>query len=1214
MTSVAIEIAQFYLVQGQFILAAKTCEDLSRQSLSHPTRPEEAVTFSLLQAYIGIGRYSKLRTALKVAQDVGEIWRINVEERSSREASDSIKEIVGEDDTVEDLQRIQDLGIDGNTRPDNPLTEYRVSIYPRPPACFGLTVPIPQVLMVFYHWKIMVVAAEQGLLDEKATKAAAVANISPILLQVRAEGRLREARFLIYFKADIMSDPRLALEEMQDFLQCLEDPAWDVERAFTLTDIAEFQLQSGGDTCLAEAEENLRRADEIFARIVHGFGNIDTDLVRISADRTLSVGEKFIAKTKIADRYFDIGHYQNGIRCLAFAISPEMTVDAYHDEVVRALELLDRTIHEAGSEILKQMSLLHSVCQASLKAPEYGFALNSLESYYVNTPEEISSKHHSYLASVLGLVYSSFGEYGKALHAAEQSLELALSGASYTDQSDAATHVGRHRFSLAQQHPRGSKDAIDCITSALDFSKEWAEKDAKNDYAGGEVQKCLLIADLENYRAAVYHPDMDPKSAEQPWIERVKRLTPDLADPLARGPLVDVELRSLMRVGRYTESLELSASYLEQLRKVSGVPPFRMAHAFWSASIQARLCVQNTFQGGETPTPESMQSAEKLLWGALSLSYKALQLYRQTNGVELVLDCTLFVWEILEILTVGDTDPDDLIASFADELNQTEQVCDEMRRSVLPVGGLRNLMNKRLLVAKKASLMLYNVGSALALRLGNPNSAWLWLQKGKARAFADSLGATSAIPPRLLDQLSNDPVAYGLLREEQSILELLQEPNVNHIIAARRLALLRGKMANHPLLAEAARLKDGLFNPELGMDETKEALLKTGLAAERVKFVAWYVPISEKCPNQQIFLVVRQLDGTTFSKQLAIGASQVRDWVREAFQYPDMATPPLRRKTGNRLLKKLNILVQGLSDTTSEGDLLILSPSGPLNGVPLHALEVDGEPLIQRNTVVYVPSAATLSQCLLRVTSPHDKQQIDGARPCSAKYFAVYEEPERKAERESIFTHIKDLSSSFPGTVSLGPEVTKSHFLRECTDAKWVHYHGHARYNKDDVLKSSLTLSDGIDISSRSTQEHAGDTDANVEELFVSELFDAELPRGAVHFTVIACDSGTQEMAPGDEPLGIIPALLYAGATSVLGCLWPIESRGGRAFSEAFYEEVGHHDTSSPRNCLSGVIDLASAMRTTVLKMRRGDLGAEFKQPYYWAPFTLHGLWYFQGQ
>ena len=1071
--------------------------------------------------------------------------------------------------------------------------------------------------MVFYYWKIMVVAAEQGLLDDKSTKATAASNIAPLLLRIRSEGRLREARFLIYFLVNIMddSDANKALDILQDFLQCLDISAWAVERASTLVDIAEFQLKSDCDAVLTEAGENFKRAGELFISVGHTYGGIDIDLAQITADRTISAAEKFMAKTKIADRYFGVHHYQNGIRCLAFAISPEMIVDTYYQDVAKALELLDRKINEVGSEILKQVSLLHSICQASLKAPEYGFALQSLESYYASVPEEMSPKYHSYMAAMLGLVYSSFGEGEKALQAAQQSLEIAMSGVSYVDQSDAATHVGMHRLSLAYRHPPGSTEAINYTTSAIHDLTEWADKDAEHGYADGEVQKCLQIAD----HRATHDPAAGPEPVEQQWIERVKKHIPDSADPLTRSQLVDLEMRSLMRRGKHSESLALSADYLEQLGKVSGVPPFKKAQAFMSASIQARLCVRGSFQDGQTSTPESTQSAVKLLWTTASLSYKALQLYRQTNGVELVLDCAPFVWEVLDWVTrtVTDTERRELLASFLHELDLIEKVCDDMRRSVLPVGGLRNLMTKRLLVSKRSSLRLYNVGCDIALQLDDPAGAWLWLQRGKARAFADSLGGTSAVPRRLLDRIGDDPAAYGLLREEQSILELLREPNVNHVVAARRLASLRQKMAHHPLLAEAARLKDASFSLELEMEELKEALLETGLTADRVKFADWYVPVSANASDQPITLFVRQLDGTTHSKTLPISTRQVREWIDKAFQFPEGATPPLRRKDGNRLLKKMNALVEGLAETTSEGDLLILSPSGLLHGVPLHALDVAGEPLIQRNSVVYVSSAATLGQCLLRASSPHSKQQVCGSGPGSAKYFAVYEDPDRAGERDEIFAHIKSMPLHLPGTVSLGPEVTKSHFLHECAGASWVHYHGHANYSNGDVLKSSLVLSDGTDLFRRSPDDRGREPSEHEGEdrLLVSELFDAALPRGGgVHFTIIACDSGTQEIAPGDEPLGITAALLYAGATSVLGCLWPIDSRAGRAFSEAFYKETMQVKASSPYGGVRGALDLASAMKATVSKMRKGELGAEFTRAYYWAPFALHGLWYFPTQ
>ncbi|KAK4196600.1 CHAT domain-containing protein [Triangularia verruculosa] len=1136
-TAVTIEIAQLYLVQGLYTLAAKTCDDQKR-----PIPGEEGAVLELLQAFIGIGRYSKLRTALKTAQRIGDAWHLHAHD-----------------------QQI-----------DVPLTEYRV-------------------LMVHWYWKIYVVAAEQGLLDEKQTKAAAVSSLGPVLQRVVSEGRLREARFLIYSKAHLLDDISQAVDELSTFLTLLTGPAWTIERAFTLIDLGTLQLNSESDAVLAQAAENLRLASDLFRKVGHAFGNIDIDLVRLSANRAISAGERFLAKTKIADRYFAVSHYQNGIRCLAFAISPDMIVDTYYEDVVRSLELLDRKINECGSEILKQVSLLHSVCQASLKAPEYGFALESLKSYFGNVPEEISPKYHSYMGVVLGLVYSKFGEHEKALEVANQALEIAMSNVSYIDQSDAATQVGVHILGLAREQPEGSEKSVGLISSAVGFLKEWANKDAEHEYGEGEAQKCLFIAEWD--------------SNAQPWIERIKKHIPDSADPLTRIPVVDLELRLLMRQGRFADGLALSTQLMEQLQQVTDVAPFKKAQTLLSACIQAYACVQSTFRGDQA-TPENTQSAVKLLWAALRHSYSALQLYRQAHGVELVVDCTIFVWEILcmALLTMEENARHGLLAAFMEEMVQTEKLCDSMRQSVFAVGGLQSLMHKRFLVSKKASVKLYSVAVDLALRLNDPGNAWLWLQRGKARAFADSLGANHIIPQRLLDRISSDHDAYELLREEQNILDLLQEPNVNHVVAARRLASLRKSMENHPLLAEAARLRGQLSNLDLGTEELKAALQATGLTTDQVKLVDWYVPTQGA--SSTIHLFIRQLDGTTHSKQLPIGVDQVKDWTAKTFAYPDMATPPLARKTGNQHLKKMNVLVEGLSEFTTEGDLLILSPSGPLNSVPLHALDVDNVPLFERNLVVYASSVATLGQCLLRMSPTPGVDDKPQQHP-GTKYFALYEEPDRLAERSQIFEHIKSLPLSVPGTIALGPQVTKPHFLQECKTANWIHYHGHARHNQDDILKSSLVLSDGTDIFDDSIRNNdTVDVNEGIDELLVSELFEVMLPRGGVHFTIIACDSGTQDIAPGDEPLGIIPALLYAGATSVLGCQWPIDSRAGRAFSETFYREIAAMQAKAALQ-KSSVVNLAAALSSTVGRMRRGELGADFKQAYYWAPFVLHGLWYF---
>jgi CHAT domain-containing protein len=218
----------------------------------------------------------------------------------------------------------------------------------------------------------------------------------------------------------------------------------------------------------------------------------------------------------------------------------------------------------------------------------------------------------------------------------------------------------------------------------------------------------------------------------------------------------------------------------------------------------------------------------------------------------------------------------------------------------------------------------------------------------------------------------------------------------------------------------------------------------------------------------------------------------------------------------------------------------------------------------------------------------------------TTKFFAVYKEPFRAQERSFIFSHIKKLAFDFTGTVSLGPDVTKTKFLSEVSTARWVHYHGHARYGKDDLLKSSLVLSNGKDLLTNNID----DPRLGRDDLSVSELSNAKLMRDGAHFTVIACESGTQDIAPGNEPLGLIPVLLHAWATSILNCQWPIDSRAGRAFSKVFYQELSRGGLGD-ESC-------NNALQSAVRRVNTGELGAHYKQAYFWAPFALHGLWFFQ--
>ena len=121
----------------------------------------------------------------------------------------------------------------------------------------------------------------------------------------------------------------------------------------------------------------------------------------------------------------------------------------------------------------------------------------------------------------------------------------------------------------------------------------------------------------------------------------------------------------------------------------------------------------------------------------------------------------------------------------------------------------------------------------------------------------------------------------------------------------------------------------------------------------------------------------------------------------------------------------------------------------------------------------------------------------------------------------------------------------------------------------------------------------------------VKDFFQINL-RQAPHISLMACASTAQAVTPGDEPLGLVTALLCAGAASVLGTAWPVQSRTARAFAKRFM--VNLYGAGGDSDC-GGFLDLAVAVREAVLDLRES---ATTRIPYHWAAFVLHGSWFWK--
>ena len=115
----------------------------------------------------------------------------------------------------------------------------------------------------------------------------------------------------------------------------------------------------------------------------------------------------------------------------------------------------------------------------------------------------------------------------------------------------------------------------------------------------------------------------------------------------------------------------------------------------------------------------------------------------------------------------------------------------------------------------------------------------------------------------------------------------------------------------------------------------------------------------------------------------------------------------------------------GVDEMTDAGGLLILTPSAPLSMLPLHGISVDGQPLLERNLVIYCSSLALLKHIILR---SRECETIEDRSLKAAVFTAVYEEPGGEAERDSIKSSVTKVAEEFGATKILGQELTVAKF------------------------------------------------------------------------------------------------------------------------------------------------------------------------------------------
>jgi CHAT domain-containing protein len=124
-----------------------------------------------------------------------------------------------------------------------------------------------------------------------------------------------------------------------------------------------------------------------------------------------------------------------------------------------------------------------------------------------------------------------------------------------------------------------------------------------------------------------------------------------------------------------------------------------------------------------------------------------------------------------------------------------------------------------------------------------------------------------------------------------------------------------------------------------------------------------------------------------------------------------------------------------------------------------------------------------------------------------------------------------------------GPDATEAAFRRLVSGCGVVHVATHGKFPEQNPLRfHQLEL----------TPDGTADGVVEADTLRHLNLESAWL------VVLNVCDDGLYRFGSGDEPYGIVPALLSAGAAAVLAPIWPVDDRRAATFMANFYPPLLH--------------------------------------------------------
>ena len=451
-------------------------------------------------------------------------------------------------------------------------------------------------------------------------------------------------------------------------------------------------------------------------------------------------------------------------------------------------------------------------------------------------------------------------------------------------------------------------------------------------------------------------------------------------------------------------------------------------------------------------------------------------------------------------------------------------------------------------------LLAQNRGSGWA------ETAFDFIERAKSRSLADLIAfQMSALKPRA----EHEQKLGSQLQEMQEKITFAYRQTRREEFQAEPVSIERLQRLSEKSSVYETQMKNIIFKLDAA-DRELASLLSAGT-----------IPINEirsAIPDGSLILEYYQVRGTICGCILGRDRLELRPLaaakrVREIFRLLQFQLSKFR--LGSGFVRTFGRILQADTEahlrelyseliTPLRGSLdakhLIVIPHSFLHYLPFHALSDGKRLLIDEFAISTAPSSSVYYLCAERAVPITTKSLVLGV-------------PDRLAPH--IREEVLAVASTVPNAhLFLAEQATRETLWHYGPDSRYIHIATHGLFRQDNPLFSSIRL--------------------GKSELHLFDLYKLRLSAELV--TLSGCGTGLNVVVGGDELLGLVRGLLYAGTQAVLVTLWDVNDKSTGEFMKAFYR----HLQVTPDKAIA----LQRAMR---------DLRETYPHPYYWAPFKLVG-------